>query len=377
MDLPFDFSAGAASLGHRFLIGLQPGHVLSDHDKRLLSLLRPAGVVFFRANFKAGVPYEEWLGTHRQLIADIREYIGREEVIFSIDHEGGGVLRPPAPITPFAYARRWREHAAEVGHAMGRELASLGFNVNFAPVLDVNSNPDNPVIGRRSFGTTPEEVTRAARPFLHAMQAEGVMGCLKHFPGHGDTSVDSHYGLPVVDVDATTFRKRELVPFCELANGEARMVMTAHIVFPQIDPGTPATMSRTILQDVLRKELGFGGVVVSDDLGMKAISSMLDQPETSIKLANAGCDLLCMCAYWADTGLILRIIDNMIAGIRDGSVAETVLEQSHQRITTLLAELPRHEVTALSGEDFARHAGVAPLHDNSARKIAEGGAATV
>lgn len=377
MDLPFDLGAGAASLGHRFLIGLQPGHVLGDHDKRLLSLLRPAGVVFFRANFQAGVPYEEWLGTHRQLVADIREHIGRDEVIFSIDHEGGGVLRPPAPITPFAYARRWRENAADVGHAMGRELASLGFNVNFAPVLDVNSNPDNPVIGRRSFGATPQEVTEAARPFLHAMQAEGVMGCLKHFPGHGDTSVDSHYGLPVVDVDAKTFRERELAPFRELANGEARMVMTAHIVFPQIDPGTPATMSRTILQDILRNELGFGGVVVSDDLGMKAISSMLDQPETSIKLANAGCDLLCMCAYWADTGLILRIIDNIIAGIRDGSVAETVLEQSHQRVTKLLSELPRHEVTALSDADFTHHAGLAPLHDNSARKVAEGGAATV
>lgn len=377
MDLPFDLGAGAASLGHRFLIGLQPGHVLGDYDKRLLSLLRPAGVVFFRANFQAGVPYEEWLGTHRQLVADIREHIGRDEVIFSIDHEGGGVLRPPAPITPFAYARRWRENAADVGHAMGRELASLGFNVNFAPVLDVNSNPDNPVIGRRSFGATPQEVTEAARPFLHAMQAEGVMGCLKHFPGHGDTSVDSHYGLPVVDVDAKTFRERELAPFRELANGEARMVMTAHIVFPQIDPGTPATMSRTILQDILRNELGFGGVVVSDDLGMKAISSMLDQPETSIKLANAGCDLLCMCAYWADTGLILRIIDNIIAGIRDGSVAETVLEQSHQRVTKLLSELPRHGVTALSDADFTRHAGLAPLHDNSARKVAEGGAATV
>ncbi len=377
MDLPFDLGAGAASLGHRFLIGLQPGHVLGDHDKRLLSLLRPAGVVFFRANFQAGVPYEEWLGTHRQLVADIREHIGRDEVIFSIDHEGGGVLRPPAPITPFAYARRWRENAADVGHAMGRELASLGFNVNFAPVLDVNSNPDNPVIGRRSFGATPQEVTEAARPFLHAMQAEGVMGCLKHFPGHGDTSVDSHYGLSVVDVDAKTFRERELAPFRELANGEARMVMTAHIVFPQIDPGTPATMSRTILQDILRNELGFGGVVVSDDLGMKAISSMLDQPETSIKLANAGCDLLCMCAYWADTGLILRIIDNIIAGIRDGSVAETVLEQSHQRVTKLLSELPRHGVTALSDADFTRHAGLAPLHDNSARKVAEGGAATV
>ncbi|MBN9243729.1 MAG: glycoside hydrolase family 3 protein [Mesorhizobium sp.] len=377
MDLPFDLGGGTASLGHRFLIGLQPGHVLGDHDKRLLSLLRPAGVVFFRANFMADAPYDEWLGAHRELMAGIREYIGRDEVLFGIDHEGGGVLRPPAPITAYAYARRWKEQAAAVGGAMGRELASLGFNVNFAPVLDVNSNPDNPVIGQRAFGATPSEVTAAARPFLSAMQAEGVLGCLKHFPGHGDTSVDSHYGLPAVDVDAETFRTRELAPFRDLARGEARMVMTAHIVFPQIDPGTPATMSKTILQDILRGELGFEGVVVSDDLGMKAISSMLDRPETSIRLANAGCDLLCMCAYWADTALILRIVEQIVDGVREGKVMEKTLAASHRRIAALLKDAPQHAVRSLPEETFAHHATLAPLRDNSPRKISEGGAATV
>lgn len=377
MDLPFDLGRGAASLGHRFLIGLQPGHVLGDHDKRLLSLLRPAGVVFFRANFLADAPYDEWLAAHRQLMADIREHIGRDEVLFCVDHEGGGVLRPPLPITPFAYARRWKEQAAEVGRAMGRELSALGFNVNFAPVLDVNSNADNPVIGQRAFGATPREVSEAARPFLHAMQAAGVLGCLKHFPGHGDTSVDSHYGLPVVDIDAATFRSRELAPFRDLARGEARMIMTAHIVFPQIDPGTPATMSKVILQDILRGELGFGGVVVSDDLGMKAISSMLDRPETSIRLANAGCDLMCMCAYWADTSLILRMIDTIIAGVRDGAVAEATLAGSHRRIASLLSSAPRNDVRRMADDEFVRHAAVAPLRDNSPRKVSEGGAATV
>lgn len=377
MDLPFDLGRGAASLGHRFLIGLQPGHVLGDHDKRLLSLLKPAGVVFFRANFLADAPYDEWLAVHRKLVSDIREHIGRDEVLFCVDHEGGGVLRAPLPITPFAYARRWKPHAADVGRAMGAELASLGFNVNFAPVLDVNSNPDNPVIGQRAFGATPQEVSEAARPFLHAMQAEGVLGCLKHFPGHGDTAVDSHYGLPVVDIDAATFRARELAPFRELARGEARMIMTAHIVFPQIDPGTPATMSKVILQDILRRELGFEGVVVSDDLGMKAISTMLDRPETSLKLANAGCDLMCMCAYWADTSLILRMIETIIAGVGDGTVPEATLAQSHARIAKLLASAPRHEVTRLPDEAFERHAAVAPLRDNSPRKVSEGGAATV
>lgn len=377
MHLPFDLGAGPAALGHRFLIGLQPSPVLGDHDKRLLSLLKPAGVVFFRANFLADAPYDEWLGVHRTLMAEIREHIGRDEVLFGIDHEGGGVLRPPAPITAYAYARRWRDHAAEVGGAMGRELASLGFNVNFAPVLDVNSNADNPVIGQRAFGATPPEVTAAARPFLSAMQAEGVLGCLKHFPGHGDTSVDSHYGLPVVDVDPATFRERELAPFRDLAQGEARMVMTAHIVFPQVDPGTPATMSRIILQDILRGELGFGGVVVSDDLGMKAISSMLDRPETSIRLANAGCDLLCMCAYWADTALILRIVEQIVAGVREGTVAEETLAASHRRVAGLLADLPQHGVEPLPAATFAQHAALAPLRDNSPRRVSEGGAATI
>ena len=182
MDLSFDLGRGPASYGHRFLIGLQPGHTLGDKDKRLLSLLKPAGVVLFRANFLPDAPYEDWLDNHARLLSDVREYIERDEVIVSIDHEGGGVLRPPAPITAFAYAREWPKQAADVGKAMGVELRSLGFNVNFAPVVDVNSNPANPVIGQRSFGTTPDDVVPAARAFLDAMQAEGVLGCPKHFP---------------------------------------------------------------------------------------------------------------------------------------------------------------------------------------------------
>lgn len=363
MSLSFDLGRGPASFGHRFLIGLQPGPALGDKDKRLLSLLKPAGVVLFRANFLADAPYEEWLNGHARLLSDVRECIEREEVIVSIDHEGGGVLRPPAPITPFAYAREWPRQAGDVGKAMGVELRSLGFNVNFAPVVDVNSNPANPVIGQRSFGTTPQDVVPAARSFLDALQAEGVLGCPKHFPGHGDTAVDSHYSLPVIDVDPTTFRQRELEAFRHF--NDARMIMTAHIVISQIDPGVPATMSKVILQDILRKELGYQGVVVSDDLGMKAISDRLDKPETTIQIVNAGCDLLCMCAYWADTEVILRMIDFMSAGLQAGTIEEHTLEQSFTRVAALLADLPNHKVEALDNECFERHASVAPLRSRS------------
>ncbi len=375
MDLTFDLGRGPSSFGHRFLIGLQQSPVLSDHDKRLLSLLRPAGVVLFRANFLPDAPYDEWLASHAKLLADVREYIGRDEILVTIDHEGGGVLRPPAPVTNFAYAREWPGQAAAVGRAMGIELRNLGFNVNFAPVLDVNSNPANPVIGPRSFGTSPQDVVVPARQFLDALQAEGVLGCPKHFPGHGDTGVDSHYSLPVIDVDPATFRKRELEAFRPFTDARTRLFMTAHIVVSQIDPGTPATMSRTILHDILRQELGFKGVIVTDDLGMRAISNRLKEPETTIRIVNAGADLLCMCAYWADTTLILDMIGHMTQGLKDGAIAEASLRASFDRISGLLTDVPQHRVERLSDATFARHAGLAPLRPRTPAPANAGGAA--
>jgi len=375
MSLTFDLGRGPQSFGHRFLIGLQQSHVLSDHDKRLLSLLKPAGVVLFRANFLANAHYDEWLASHARLLADVREYIGRDEILISIDHEGGGVLRPPAPITNFAWAREWPGQAASVGRAMGIELRHLGINVNFAPVLDVNSNPANPVIGPRAFGTTPEAVVAPARQFLDALQAEGVLGCPKHFPGHGDAGVDSHYSLPVIDVDPGTFRNRELAPFRHFTDPKTRLFMTAHIVVPAIDPGTPATMSSIILNDILRGELGFKGVIVTDDLGMRAISDKLKEPETTRKIVNAGADLLCMCAYWADTSLILEMIGHMTQGVKDGTIKEASLRQSFDRISALLADVPQHRVERLSDDTYAQHATLAPLRPRTPSAANTGGAA--
>ena len=375
MTLTFDLGRGPQSFGHRFLIGLQQSPVLSDHDKRLLALLKPAGVVLFRANFLSDAPYDEWLASHARLLADVREYIGRDEIIVSIDHEGGGVLRPPAPITPFAYAREWPNQAAAVGRAMGIELRGLGFNVNFAPVLDVNSNPANPVIGPRSFGTTPEDVIAPARQFLDALQAEGVLGCPKHFPGHGDTGVDSHYSLPVIDVDPDTFRKRELAAFRPFTDARTRLFMTAHIVVSKIDPGMPATMSRIILSDILRQELGFRGVIVTDDLGMRAISARLKEPETTIRIVNAGADLLCICAYWADTSLILEMIAHMSDGLKNGTIKEQTLRQSFERIAALLADVPQHPVERLADETYEQHATLAPLRPRTPPAASAGGAA--
>src|SRR5215470_17774139 len=170
--------------GDHFLIGLRPTAELHERDRALLADLRPAGVVLFKSNFLHDQPYERWLEVYRKLLADVRSVLGRDRILVGIDHEGGRVCRTPAPITRFSYAARWAAQAGAVGHAMGVELASLGVNLSFAPVLDIHSNPANPIIGPRALGTTSEQVTAAALAFMEGLQSAQVLACGKHFPGH-------------------------------------------------------------------------------------------------------------------------------------------------------------------------------------------------
>ncbi len=364
-----------SDFGHHFLIGLQRQPVLTDHDKRLLSRLRPAGIIVFRDNFRHGAPYGDWLATFGQLLDDARDCIGRDRILVCIDHEGGGVLRPPAPITQFAAARAWREQAAKVGRAMGRELASLGVNVNFAPVVDVNSNPDNPVIGPRAFGGTTRDVMAPAQAFLSALQAEDVMGCPKHFPGYGAVSVDSHYDMPVLDLTLDELRTRDLIPFQALARDPAtRLMMTAHIVFPRIDPDWPATLSARLIEGVLRREYGYDGVIVSDDLGMGAISRAFDAAEAPVQAIRAGTDLLEICAYWTDTSRALAFAEHVTAAWRDGSLPRDLLDRSAARIDDLLRQAVQHRTHALPDGELAAHALIAPLRA-ATQPVAGGGAA--
>src|ERR1700761_7668335 len=251
-----------SSAGDHFLLGLRPSPRLDERDRSLLQDLRPAGVILFKSNFVHNQPYERWLETHRQLIADVRSAVGRDRMFIGIDHEGGRVCRTPAPITRFSYASRWAGQAAAVGRAMGVELASLGVNLNFAPVLDIHSNPANPVIGARSFGSTAEQVIAAGLAFMTGLQSEGVTACGKHFPGHGNTGQDSHHELPVLQEDLDALRSRELKPFAAAIQAGIEMIMTSHIMLPKLDPKEPVTLSRTFNHDLLRGELGFKGVAV-------------------------------------------------------------------------------------------------------------------
>jgi beta-N-acetylhexosaminidase len=347
-------------LGRHLLLGLRPTLDLDDDDRRLLSTLRPAGFLVYRGNFEAGVPYEAWHSRFAALVADARAAIGRDAVLVAIDHEGGTVHRPPAPITNFSFARRWASRSAEVGRAMGVELASLGINVDFAPVVDIDSNPNNPVIGPRAFGTTAEEVSRAALPFVEALQREGVLACPKHYPGHGDTSVDSHFALPAVDLDLEALAMRELHPYRTLVDS-VHLIMSAHILFRKIDPGLPATLSPKLIDEVLRRRLGYRGAVITDNIGMGAVSPLFEAPGTMGRVLASGTDLIMICTHRVDADRVYALSRDLERSVREGEVTREVLDASAARIDALLAAAPAHVPRLLDPEVFAAHAALAPL----------------
>lgn len=236
-----------------------------------------------------------------QLRSLILENCAGVEPFLSIDHEGGRVFRFSRDFTWFpshlSLAAADDEALTEaVGRAMGVELRAAGFNLNFAPVVDVNSNIGNVVIGVRAFGDDPETVARHGAAMARGMQSAGVMACLKHFPGHGDTTQDSHYFLPTVDKTLDEMRKTELLPYARIfPQGAADSIMTTHILFPAIEKErVPATMSPVILQGILRRELAFDGVVVSDGMHMLAIKDHYGVPNGCVKAIKAGVDLLCI-----------------------------------------------------------------------------------
>ena len=249
------------------------------------------GVMLFRPNVSSPAQVAA-------LVAGLRGAApGDTPLLVSIDQEGGLVQRVRAPATewpPMLSVGAGGDPArtAAVGRALGEELAALGIGWDFAPVLDVHTNPANPVIGNRAFGSDPDAVITHALSFWRGLRAAGLVGCGKHFPGHGDTRTDSHHELPVVAHDVDRLRAVELAPFAAAARAGMEALMTAHVLYPALDADRPATLSRRIATDVVRGELGFRGVLVSDDLGMKAVADRFPIDELAVGAIAAGCDHL-------------------------------------------------------------------------------------
>ncbi len=289
-----------------------PGPELESEDRRFLERIDPAGVVIFRENVRSADQV-------RELNMAIRQSCPSGRVLIAVDQEGGRVarLREGVPALPPMRALGKTGDTVlirEAGRDLGRALRGLGFDVDFAPVLDVDSNSANPVIGDRSFSSDPRSVGLLAMAFAEGLASEGILPCGKHFPGHGDTDLDSHLALPVVSAPWEILENRELVPFRMAIDAGIPLMMTAHVVYPALDASLPATLSRPIVSGLLRDRLGYKGLVLSDDLLMEAVARSGVSVAAESALA-AGCDGLLVLR---NRDAALKVFDTVENKIREG-----------------------------------------------------------
>ncbi len=309
-----------------------PGTRLDADTEALLARYPLRAVCLFRRNLD-GVA-----GT-QALCRSLHDKLGAKALI-AIDQEGGAVSRATfVPVAPSAMALGAigsAERAEQIGAAVARGLANLGVNWNFAPVLDVNNNPANPVIGERSFSENPDRVTELAGAWMQGSLAEGVACCVKHFPGHGDTHEDSHHALPQVDKSLAELEALELRPFRALKD-EAPALMTAHIVYPQLDPELPATLSRFFLSELLRQRIGFEGVVITDALMMRAIADRWGHARAAVLALQAGADLVLAQGSVDEQVATLEAIAD---ALQDGRIDAAAAARAQARVDALAARFP-------------------------------------
>jgi len=308
------------------------------------------GVVLFGRNIKSP---DQLLSLTRSLRSE------HGDLLVATDEEGGDVTRLEAR-TGSSYPGNWALGVVdditlteEVAASIAGELAAVGINFDFAPVADVNSNPDNPVIGIRSFGSEPAVVSRHVAAFVSGLQRQGVAACAKHFPGHGDTSQDSHLELPVVDGDPA----EALEPFRAAIAAGARSVMTAHVRVPALDD-EQATLSPRILQELLREELGFAGVAITDALEMRAVSTTVGIEEGAVRALAAGADALCLGAE-VDDGLVEATHGAIMEAVMSGPLAEGRLHEAAGRVAELAVWARKPSADAIRrelGAEVARRA---------------------
>ncbi|MEU5163632.1 glycoside hydrolase family 3 N-terminal domain-containing protein [Streptomyces sp. NPDC020875] len=265
----------------------------------------------------------------------------RDDLLIAIDEESGDVTRlevVEGSSFPGNYALGTVDDTGltrDVAHALGRRLAACGVDLNWAPSADVNANPDNPVIGVRSFGADAGLTARHTVAYVHGLQAAGVAACVKHFPGHGDTNVDSHHAMPRIDVGLDTLHARDLLPFRESIAAGAKAVMSAHILVPVLDADRPATLSPRILTGLLREELGFDGLIVTDGMEMQAIAAVYGIERGSVLALAAGADAICVGGGLADEATVLALRDAIVAAVRDGDLPEERLADAAARVRAL------------------------------------------
>ncbi len=342
-------------IGQHLVAGFK-GHSLTEEIKQAVKSHKIGNIILFERN----VTTKEQL---TKLCKDIRELVQNEtgfEPFIFIDQEGGIVsrLHEDCTIIPSAMgisASGKKENAYKAGLITGAELNAIGVNFNLAPVLDINSNPDNPVIGVRSYGDTAETVASFGCQMAKGLLDGGVLCCAKHFPGHGDTNVDSHLGLPIINKTLDELRKFELKPFIAASEMGIPAIMSSHILFPNIEKNNvPATMSYTIMTELLRNEIGFKGLTLSDCMQMQAISEHFGTVAGMLAALKAGVDVI-FASHSAD--LNMQAADLFMNSVEKGEINISRFEESTERILSYkqkLSALPHRSIEVVGSEEHRK-----------------------
>jgi beta-N-acetylhexosaminidase len=324
-------------IGQLFMVGFE-GTEITPELAAWMETYGWGGVILFGRNVES--PAQLLALTHGLQTMQRR---GHLPLLIAVDQEGGRVARLKAPFTAFPSAATVGQAgsqplAYEVGQALGRELRAVGINVNMAPVLDVLTNPVNTVIGDRAFSTDPQCVARQGVAFMRGMHAAGILAVGKHFPGHGDTRLDSHVALPHSERTITQLRACELLPFQEAIAAGLQAIMTAHVIFKACDPHHPATVSSSILSGILRAEMRFPGVIMTDDLGMAAVSETMPWEDVPLRTLRAGVDLLLICHHRQRQE---QAYARVRGAIERGELPEPLVERAVARVQALKSRLHR------------------------------------
>jgi beta-N-acetylhexosaminidase len=331
IQLQIDQMTLVEKIGQMVIVGLE-GTSMQANAKEMIESYKIGGFILYKNNItdavQASILLNQLKGTNYSNIAPLW---------LSVDQEGGRVSRLPESFPKIPSAedigrKDQPEYSYQVGQQLAEDIRSLGFNMNFAPVLDINSNPNNPVIGSRSFGTEPQIVIRHGIQTMKGIQSKQVVPVVKHFPGHGDTSVDSHLELPVISKSIDELQAFELLPFADAIKQQADAIMIAHLLIPQIDEHSPASLSDKIIRQLLRAQLQFDGVVITDDMTMGGITNHYDIGEAAVKSVSAGSDIILVGHNYNQQITVLRALKQ---SAEDGRLKMKAIDDSVYRIIRL------------------------------------------
>ncbi|GGA39093.1 beta-N-acetylhexosaminidase [Psychrobacillus lasiicapitis] len=332
-------------IGQMIFAGVK-GTGLSEETKQLVSTDKVGGLIFFKNNLK------DVQGAVALLNAIKKESEDEKFPLFlGVDQEGGRISRLPGlsklPTNKDIGKLNNPSYSYKIGTHLGEELNAFGFNLDFAPVLDVNSNPENPVIGDRSFGNNVDIVSELGVQTMKGIQSQNIISVVKHFPGHGDTDVDSHLELPIIEKSLEDLQKLELIPFKRAMEEGADVIMVAHILMPKLDPGFPSSLSYEIITTLLREQLHFEGVIMTDDMTMNAITHNYEIGEAAVRAVTAGNDIVLIAHDYKN---VLKAINAIEESVKDGEISEERINESVHRILALKEnyKLVNKEVTAVN-----------------------------